>query len=144
MLNSWHSNLTCSSSVLAGVRATSLSCRSSNRYSTLSVSPANDFSNITGAASVLQKPKFTLITHAFNTKFYKMDSDLSKTITKVKVFWSLKVKKIPFCFTLLVPSANFNFDLSAIFILITDHSSIFISRCQMGLTCYLWLQAIRT
>lgn len=48
--------------------------------------PANDFSNITGVASILQKPKFTLVMLALSTKIYEMDSDLSKTISKRKVF----------------------------------------------------------
>lgn len=48
---------------------------------------------ITGMASVLQQSKFILIMHAFSIKIYKMDSDLSTAITKVKVFWPFKVKK---------------------------------------------------
>lgn len=41
---------------------------------------------ITVVASVLKKPKFTGQIHALSTKIYKINSDLSKTITKVKVF----------------------------------------------------------
>lgn len=89
MLNSWLKTQPFNLVVLA----TSLSCGSSNSYSTLLALPASDFSNITGVASVLQKPNFTLVMLALSTKIYKMDSDLSKTISKMKVFWSLKVKK---------------------------------------------------
>lgn len=58
---------------------------SSNCWSTLLMLPADDFSNITGVANVLQKPTFTLVIHALSTKIYKTDSDLSETTTKVKV-----------------------------------------------------------